>query len=202
MGGLGQTHDSLLGHVTKKLLVELTDIIHIGESNIKHKVRLILCSLLHPGCVQPTWIHINRICCQVSQLSNTQRKHLSRVWNRAYREYTAELWHICQITVFVHLVLLWQFVIFQGWNPHLIKFYRICLNFVPLTSQSKKCKVERNDGDIYGGTEIEMSNYPAILTHIGLSSCGQTVQHLLCCHCRALWDRISFIKPHKSEHVK
>lgn len=89
-----------------------------------------------------------------------------------------------------------------NWNPHLIKFYRICLNFVPLTSQSKKCKVERNDGDIYGGTEIEMSNYPAILTHIGLSSCGQTVQHLLCCHCRALWDRISFIKPHKSEHVK
>lgn len=57
-------------------------------------------------------------------------------------------------------------------------------------------------GEVYGGTEIEMSNYPAILTHIGLSSFGQTIQHLLCCHWRAQWDRICFTKPHTSKHVE
>lgn len=86
---------------------------------------------------------------------------------------------------------------------NILKFYRTRLNFVPLTCQ----KVERNDTDAYdvddyGGTEIEMSNYLALLTHIGLSSCGQTVQHPLCCHRRAQWDRIWLCKLHMPKSVE
>lgn len=75
-------------------------------------------------------------------------------------------------------------------NLHLTKFDQIPLIL-------RRFNVERNnrdayEGDVFGVTEIEMSNCPALLTDTELSSCGQTTQHPLCCHWRAQWDRICF----------
>lgn len=55
--------------------------------------------------------------------------------------------------------------------------YKVSPHALDFTA-TKRCNVERNDKDaydrdVYEGTEIEMSNYPALLTHIELSSCGQ-----------------------------
>lgn len=139
--------------------------------------------------MQPTESAV--VCCQVSRLSNTQRKHLSRVLNRAentWQQRDTYLSHYCFCTCSL-LDKSFQSVCIRH------TFYKILpdsSDFCPLDFTVKKSG-KTNDRDVYGGTEIEVSNYPAVLTHIGLSSCGQTVQHPLCCHWRAQWDRSGFV---------
>lgn len=154
-----------LCHVTKKLLVEFI-------SRVKHKHSKTVTS--RPRAQ----IWIDRICWQVSTLSNIWSKHLSTVLSREYR---AVKWHTCTTSCAPCVVVV------NNKSPN-VCICHLKFSFVtsPCITVTIRCNVERNDKDaydrdVYGGTKIEMSNYPALLTHIGLSSCVQTIQHSLWC---------------------
>lgn len=106
------TWSSAVLHVTKKLLVDK----HTVKSQIKTY------SKAHLKSSAMAWLHaINGICCQVSRLSEAQRKHLSRALNRA-----DNTWQQCDtivtLLVFVHLVLLWQND-YISWRRHSSKTF-------------------------------------------------------------------------------
>lgn len=200
MGGLEQTHDPLVCHMTKKLLVELTDLIHIEDfyKNIQYDPFKVVCYIL-AACNERRSTASAVVCCRVSRLSNTQAKHLSRA-----QHWADSTWRYSD----AFITCTWTYnVVVAKWLisscPHLsyvsYKIYQIHLNDVPLTSQRKKYKIERidqdaHDNEVYGSTEIEMSNYPTLLTHFEFSiHCADsgelsgTESEFVNCTCQKLW---------------
>lgn len=142
--------------MTKKLLVELTDIIHSEESNKNiqwgpfkvERYTLAVCNQQH--------------LLQVSRLSNTEETSVRALQSTAHGS------NVCHVAVAVHLVLGWQNYEFQGARTHRV-FQKISgLSECCLLDFTVQKKVYSSDRDVHGGTEIEKSNYPALLTHTAL----------------------------------
>lgn len=147
--------------MTKKLLVELTDIIHSEESNKNiqwgpfkvERYTLAACNQQH--------------LLQVSRLSNTEETAVRALQSRAHGT------NVCHVTVVVHLVLGWQNYEFQGaWTHHVFHKISGLSECCPLdfTVQKKVYSREKWRGCLWQRrpTEIEKSNYPALLTHTAL----------------------------------
>lgn len=171
--------------------------IHIEES--KKKKKKTSSKARFRSSATPRSPRINGVCWHISMLSDAQRKHLSRAVNTA--EETRRRGRTVVTLLFPYITSSSrrqkrQTYWFQSACCRRIsrQFDRVRL-FRPLVFTVIRNK-DAHDRDVYGGTEIEMSNYPASLTHIRMSSCGQAVHNPPCRHRRARRGRIWFCKLH------
>lgn len=174
--------------MTKKLLVELTDIIHSEESNKNLQwgpFKAERCTLA--ACNQQHLL-------QVSRLSNTEETSVRALQSRAHGS------NVCHVAVDVHLVLGWQNYEFQGARTHRVFQKTSGLSeCCPLDFPVQK-KVYSREEWLWQrrpwGNRNRKEQLPSLTDTYctGMSFCGQTVQHPPCCLWWALWDRHWFRK--------